>query len=81
MQTIVDLSTGEFIGNEIADKIVKQKSVTNGDTRNVEEIIIPPEEREEMLNKLRQVKMEHYEISKLSNDSTVSKFVTKNRWN
>ena len=46
----------------------------------VEEIIIPPEKIEEVLNKLRKnIKMEHYKISKLLNDSTVSKFVTK-KW-
>ena len=39
----------------------------------VEEIIIPPKKRDEILNKLRNVlqKMEHYGISKLLNDSTV----------
>ena len=38
-------ATGEFIGNKIPDKIVKP----------VEEMIIPPEKREEILNELRQV--------------------------
>ena len=46
---------GEFIGNKIAgavtnssdEKIVKQEPI--------EEIIIPPEKREEILNKLRRV--------------------------
>ena len=48
-------ATGEFIENKIADalaklnndKIVKQKSVTDENSRNFEEIIIPPEKREE----------------------------------
>ena len=51
--------TGKFLGNKIADtvtkssddKIVKQKSVIDEDSRNVEEIITPPEKREEILNK------------------------------
>ena len=50
--------------------------------RDVKEIIIPTEKREEFFNKLRQVKnykMEHFKISKLLNDSTVLKFVTR-KW-
>ena len=38
---------GKFMGSKITDKIVKPK--------HVEEIIIPPEKREEILNELRQV--------------------------
>ena len=49
------------------DKIEKQGSS--------EEIIIPVEKWEKILN----IKMEHYKISKLLNDSKVSKFVTK-KW-
>ena len=45
---------GEFIGVKIADKIVP-KHVIDENPRNVEEIIIPPEKREEMLNELRQI--------------------------
>ena len=48
-------ATGEFIGNKIADKIVKKNPVIDENSRNVEEIIIPPEKREEILNKLGQV--------------------------
>ena len=71
--------TGEFLGNKTANKTVKQKPVIDENSRNVGEIIIPPEKREEILNKLRQVLMEHYKIPKLLNNSTVSKFVTK-KW-
>ena len=54
------------------DKIVKQEPV--------EEIIIPPEEGDEILDKTSIIiKMEHYKIPKLLNDSTLSKFVTK-KW-
>ena len=55
--------TGKFSGNKIADavaksnddKIVKPKHVIDEHPRNVEQIIIPPEKRWEILNKLRQV--------------------------
>ena len=43
-------ATREFIGNKIADKAVTPKPVTNKNPRNAEEIIIPPEKREEILN-------------------------------
>ena len=39
---------GEFIGKKITDKIVKSKPITNKNPTNVEEIIIPPENREEI---------------------------------
>ena len=45
----------EFIGNKIADKIVQPKPAPDVNSRNVEEVIIPPEQREEILNKLRQI--------------------------
>ena len=45
-------ATGEFLGN----KIVKKKKVkSDHNSRNVEETIILPENREEILNELRQV--------------------------
>ena len=34
---------GEFLGNKIADKVVKQKPIIDENLRNVEEIIIPSE--------------------------------------
>ena len=48
-------ATSEFIGNKIAGKIVKPKLVPDANSRNVKEIVIQPEKREEMLNKLIQV--------------------------
>ena len=56
-------ATVEFLGNKIADmvtkwygdKTVKTKPVIDENSRNVEEVIIPPEKREEMLNEFRQV--------------------------
>ena len=46
----------------------------------VQEVIIPPEKKEKILNKLRKVLQKWNtinKISKLLNDSTVSKFVKK----
>ena len=47
---LVHKSTGEFIGNKIADEVVKSNLVFDENLRNVEEIIISPEKREKMLN-------------------------------
>ena len=46
---------GESIGNKVTDRIVKPKHVIDENPRNVEEIIIPTEKREEILNELRQL--------------------------
>ena len=46
--------TGESIGNKFADKIVKPKSIYEMNSRNFEEIVTPPEKREELLNQLKQ---------------------------
>ena len=48
-------ATGEFIGNKITDKIMEPNPVPEENSRNFEEMIIPPEKREELLNELRQV--------------------------
>ena len=42
--------TGEFIGNKISKKIVKTKHFAAEHSRNVEEIFIPPELRQEISN-------------------------------
>ena len=39
-------ATGELIGSKIADKIVKQKPVSEANARNVEEIVILTGKRE-----------------------------------
>ena len=46
---------GEFIGNKIADTITKSKDDNVEKQKLVEKIIIPPEERDEISNKLRKV--------------------------
>ena len=58
---------------------MKQKPVINENSRNVEDIIIPPKKGENIERiKIIIIKMEHYEITKLLNDSTLSKFVAMN---
>ena len=72
--------TSYFLGKKIADKIVKQKPV-NENSRNVKEIIIPPEKGRRNSKRIKTSikKMEHFKICKLLNDSTVSKFLTR-KW-
>ena len=43
-------AAGKFIENKTADKIVKTKPAIDKNSRNTEEIIIPPEKREQILN-------------------------------
>ena len=53
--TGISEATGEAIENKIADKIVKTKPLSNMNLRNVKVIVIQPETREEILNKLKQI--------------------------
>ena len=55
---------------------MKKNPEIDENSTNVEEIAMPSEKREEILNKLSQT--EHHKISKLLNNSTVLNFVTKN---
>ena len=48
-------ATGESKGDQIANKIVKLKSVIGKYSRNVEKIVISPEKKEEILNELKQL--------------------------
>ena len=48
-------ATGEFMGSKVAEKILKAKLVLEANSRDIEEIIIPPEEREKILRELRRV--------------------------
>ena len=59
-------ATGEFIRNKIADKTVTPKLVFD-ETRSTKRI------------KTSIIKMEHHKMPKISNDSTVSKLVTR-KW-
>ena len=51
---VVD-KTGEILGNKIADAVTGSNDNEMEKQEPVEEIVIPPEERDEMLNKLSQV--------------------------
>ena len=44
---------GEFIGNIIADKIVKPKHLIDEDLRNNEEIIIPPQKKRRIIKRIK----------------------------
>ena len=46
---------GEYLGNKIADTVTQPNDVNIEKQESVEEIIIPPEKREEILSKLRKV--------------------------
>ena len=46
---------GEFLGNEMADAVTKPNYTSIEKQELVKEIIIPPEKRREILNKLRKV--------------------------
>ena len=46
-------AAGKFIGNKIAEKILKTKTLPAENSRNLEEIIIPAEKIEEIFNELR----------------------------
>ena len=59
---------------------MKPKSVIDENSRNVEEILNPPKKRKEMSTKQdKYYKMEHHKTSKILNDGTLSKFVTR-KW-
>ena len=71
--------TGEFLRNKIAEAVTNSYNDKIMKANPVEEIIIPPEKREEILNQIKTsiIRMEHFKISKILNDSVVSKFVTR----
>ena len=46
-------ASGELMGNKITEKILNPKPVPEMNSRNVEEIVIPPEKRQEILNELK----------------------------
>ena len=71
---------GEFIVNKIAEAVTRSNDDNIEKQESVKEIFIPLKKR----GNIKQIEksitnMEHYQISKLLNDSTGSKFVTK-KW-
>ena len=77
----VAAAAGEFIEKKITDKIEKPKHIIDENSNNIEEITIPPEKKEISIKwvKTSIIKMEYYKISRLINDSTVSKFAAS-KW-
>ena len=71
---------GEFLRNKIADAVTKSNDVNIEKQEPVEEIVIPPGKKKRNIKQIDKsiIKMEHYETCKLFNNSTVSKFATKN---
>ena len=67
----------EFLGHKIADTVTKSNDDDIEIQEPVEEIIIPPEKKKQIEKSI--IKMEHYKISKLLNDSTVLRFVVKKK--
>ena len=65
---------GKFIGNEIADKIIKPKHAIDENPINIEETIIPAEKKRRNIKRIKTsiIKIEHYKISKLLHDLPVS---------
>ena len=72
--------TGEILGNKIADAVTEPSDHKVVKQEPAEEIIILPEKKRRNIKRIKRsvIKMEHYKISKPLNDSTLSKFVTKN---
>ena len=78
----------EYLGNKIADAILPKSLATRANSNDddiekqepIEEMIIPPEKKKGNIKQIEKsiIKMEPYKISKLLNNPTVSKFVTKN---
>ena len=69
----------ELLGNKNVHEVTKSNDDKNEKQKPAEEIIIPSEKKSRNIKQVKKIimKMEHYKISKLLNDSTVSKFVTR----
>ena len=73
-------ATVKLIESKITGKIMKPKPLPAEYSRKVEDKIIPLERRKNTKQiKKSVIKMEHHKISKILNDSTVSKFATR-KW-
>ena len=68
---------GEILWNKIADAVTKSNNDNIEKQESFEDMIISLKKGDEISMKSI-ITMKHYKISKLLNDSTVSKFVTKN---
>ena len=72
--------TRQFLGERITDKIVKPKHVIDENTKKSWRNNYSTRKKRRNIKWIKTsiIKMEHYKISKLLNDSTVSKLVKKN---
>ena len=73
--------TRQFLGERITDKIVKPKHVIDENTKKSWRNNYSTRKKRRNIKWIKTsiIKMEHYKISKLLNDSTVSKFVKKKK--
>ena len=77
---------GEFSGKKIENPVARSNNNKIENQELVEEIVIPTTKNKCNIKQIKKsiIKLEHYKISKLWNDSTVSKFLTKkidwNKW-
>ena len=69
----------ELLGYKNVHEVTKWNDDKNEKQKPAEEIIIPSEKKSRNIKQVKKIimKMEHYKISKLLNDSTISKFVTR----
>ena len=69
-----------FWGNKTADTVTNSNDKKTVKSKPAEEIDIPREKQRSNINRIKTsiIKMKHYTISKLLNDSTVAKYMTEN---
>ena len=62
-----------MVGNKIAQKLVQPKPLLDMNSRNVEDLVIPPMKFQKNAKRIKTstIKMGYHKISKLSNDSIV----------
>ena len=72
-------ATGEFLGNKIVNKIVKTKTCNWWKPKKCWRNNYSAIKKRSNIKRIKTsiIKMEHYKISKLLNDSTLSRFLTK----
>ena len=70
--------TGEFLEEQIANAVTNSYDDKIVKTKFGEETVVPSK-KEENLKQIKTsiIKMKHFKVSKLLNDSTLSKFVTR----
>ena len=76
-------ATGDLIGNKIADKITSLGKTKSKEKEERQEIYIPPEKRQQIIDDLRlfwhHIKMEYQKITNLLDTTphNVPRFITK----